>query len=145
QEQFDLNIRMRDRISESRMAVAKIRAVRGQIDSIANNAQSGGEVLKKSEAVKKKLSTVEEALIQTREGKVGAQLKPKLVRQLTYLYGMTTTADQKPGRDAHKRLADIEEILAAHLAKLQRILDTDVAELNAMLKNLGAVPVEVGD
>jgi photosystem II stability/assembly factor-like uncharacterized protein len=145
QEQFDLNIKMRDRISESRMAVAKIRAVRGQIDSIANNAQSGGAVLTKSETVKKKLSTVEEALIQTREGKVGAQLKPKLVRQLTYLYGMTTTADQKPGRDAHKRLADIEEILAAHLAKLQRILDTDVAELNAMLRNLGEEPVEVGE
>lgn len=143
-EQFDLNIRIRDGISELRKAVLQIRSVRRQLDSLTNGGQESGEVSARTQSISQKLTAVEEALVQTKQGKVGAQLKPMLMRQLTYLYGMVTRADQKPGRDAHDRLADIEKTLTGHLSDLQRILDSDVTELNTILKKLGKTGVNIG-
>lgn len=142
-EQFELNQRICDRISETRLAVRQIRLVRNQLDSLRNKTDSPKEISNQAAEINKKLTTVEETLIQTKEGKVGAQLKPKLVRQLTYMYGMTTRADQKPGRDAYLRLADIEEILADHLSNLREILESDITKLNELLQGRGESPVMV--
>jgi hypothetical protein len=43
--------------------------------------------------------------------KVGARLRPKLVRQLKYIAGMISQADRKPGEAAYLRLNDIENEL----------------------------------
>ncbi|MFQ5628123.1 MAG: hypothetical protein ACE5I1_05125, partial [bacterium] len=143
QEQFEHNTRTRDRISELRQAVAEIRSIRTQLDSLANKIAGADGVLELTKEIAKKLTTIEEALIQTKEGKVGAQLKPKLQGQLTYLYGMTTRADQKPGRDAHQRLADIEKILSEHTSSLRMVLGEDVKKLNAKLREMGEDDVKV--
>jgi hypothetical protein len=58
-----------------------------------------------------RLDEIENQLIQTQEGKVGARLRPKLVRQLKYIAGMISQADRKPGEDAYLRLNDIENEL----------------------------------
>jgi len=105
EEQLALNLQIREALSRTRMAVARIRGVK----------TSDSEKLSQ-------LKDVEQELIQTEEGKVGAQLEPKLMRQLTYLYGMTTQADQKPGNDAYMRLTDIEQKLEKLLKRLEKIL-----------------------
>jgi len=89
-----------------------------------------------------KLTKIEQALVQTKKGKVGAQLKPMLNRQLTYLYSMTTVADQKPGHDAGKRVEDIEKILAIHLAELQDLLTEELTGLNVKLQARGLTTVK---
>ena len=122
-EQFGLNTRIRDRISELRLAVRQIRSVN---ESLGEVREEGGASAERAERISQALTKIEEALIQTREGKVGAQLKPMLMRQLTYLYGMITQADQKPGRDAHQRLQDIEVILERHLSDLKKVLESDL-------------------
>ena len=59
--------------------MAKIRSARTKLDSLAS---ANGEIAD-MKTVKAKLTEIENALIQTQEGKVGAQLKPKLQSQLT--------------------------------------------------------------
>lgn len=142
QEQFDLNIRIRDTISNLNNGVLKIRSVRSQLDSMMSKSQDS-QMTTKLNSITGKLTAIEEDLIQTKEGKIGAQLKPKLYRQLTYLAGMTSRADQKPGRDAFLRLDDIVDILHGHLSKLKNILSRDVADLNKLLKDSGKVMIEV--
>ena len=142
--QLTPNLRTRGKISALRAAVAQIRSVRAQLDSITGKIAGTDGVLDQTKKIAEKLTTIEEALIQTKEGKVGAQLKPKLQGQLTYLAGMTARADQKPGRDAHQRLADIEKILAKHTESIQKILDKDVKKLNGKLRDLGQREVEIG-
>ena len=66
-----------------------------------------------------------------------------LDRQLTYLYGMTTTADQKPGRDALQRFEDIEKILRQEIEKFRQILNKDIPELNKKLESEGVPPVKI--
>ena len=48
--------------------------------------------------------------------------QPKLVDQLTYLYGMTTSADQKIGRDAVQRYRELEEELKRVQANVVELL-----------------------
>ena len=143
QEQFDLNIRIRDSISQTNNGVIQIRSVRSQLDSIKSSSQEDSRLAAKLGATADRLTVIEEELVQTKEGKVGAQLKPKLYRQLTYLNGMTTRADQKLGKDAFLRFDDIEKILKGHLSELQKILNEDVAELNKLLKNSGKEIIDV--
>lgn len=104
-EQLALNLQVREALSKTRMAVARIRGVSTTDSSLQS-----------------RLKEIEEELIQTKDGKVGAQLQPKLMRQLTYLYGMTTQADQKPGMDAYLRLKDIEQKLDELLIRLENLL-----------------------
>ncbi|MFQ5605831.1 MAG: WD40/YVTN/BNR-like repeat-containing protein, partial [bacterium] len=142
QEQFDLNLRMRDRLSELRATVARIRSIRSQLDSVLSDAEMALDVVDKTKQVRKNLTGIEEALVQTRQGKVGAQLKPKLNRQITYLAGMLMQADQKPGRDAYARFEDIEKILTGHLSNFQKTLHKDLKELNQTLQARGRTAVK---
>lgn len=107
-----LTLKVRDKISSLRRGVAQIRTLRDQLMSDGEDASSSRLT---------ELDRIENALIQTAEGKVGAQLKPKLMRQLTYLYGMLGRADQPPGEDAYLRLADIEVILNEHLEAIAKL------------------------
>ncbi|MEM8484802.1 MAG: hypothetical protein AAF564_04600 [Bacteroidota bacterium] len=111
-----LSLKIRDQLTALRKAVAQIRQERQAIKG-SDNAET-------QQARLTALNTLEEALIQTREGKVGAQLKPKLMRQFTYLYGMLNVADQRPGEDAYLRLADLESQLDEHLISLNDLLNT---------------------
>ncbi len=130
QEQHELNSRIRDRISELRQSVIRIRAMNKKLDEMATQETVSQKKKAQALKVRKSLVEIEEALVQTQEGKVGAQLKPMLNRQLTYLYGMTTGGDQKPGRDAHLRIQDIEKILEGHQKALQKIINGELKKLN---------------
>jgi len=116
EEQLALNLEIRETINSLTWALETIRTERKKI--IQSGAQTGLE----KESLIKQLTAVEEKLIQVKEGKVGAQLKPMLFRQLTYLYGMTTQADQRPGNDAYLRLKDIKKQLEGYLSRLKQIL-----------------------
>jgi hypothetical protein len=97
--------------------------------TIRNLRQWRKSLLEESEgperdALLQRLDEIENQLIQTQEGKVGAQLKPKLVRQLQYLAGMTRQADQRPGEDAYLRLDDIEKELQQLIGSYQTLKES---------------------
>ncbi len=114
-----LALKIRDQLTALRKAVAQIRQERLAIKNSDNAANQESRLAS--------LQTLEEALIQTKEGKVGAQLKPRLMRQYTYLYGMLSAADQRPGEDAYLRLADLESQLNEHLNTLRDLLGSPQA------------------
>jgi hypothetical protein len=93
--------------------------------------------------VRAQLGEIEALLVQVEEGKVGAELEPQLDDQLGYLYGMISSADQRPGQDAYDRFADVERELAGHLAALDRLRERELAELNRLAADR-AVPAIVG-
>jgi hypothetical protein len=115
--QLALNLQIRETISRTSHAVARIRSERKKL------GEKGTESNQNVQALVNELTAIEEKLIQTKKGRIGSQLKPKLLRQLTYLYGMTTQADQRPGDDAFQRLQDIEAELTKYLIRLERVLE----------------------
>ncbi len=131
--QETLQLEVRDARSELRRGVRLIRDLTSQLDQLAERSSEAGHPPALAEASRRlvvELETVEEALVQTVSGKVGAELEPQLDSQLGYLYGMISSADQRPGRDAYERFADVRAILDDRLAELDALIERDVAQLN---------------
>jgi photosystem II stability/assembly factor-like uncharacterized protein len=94
QEQFDHNLKVRELVSRVNQLAAKVRAAE----------RSGGADAARVKAIADQLLTPPIRYSQ-----------PELQEQITYLYGMTNSADQKIGHDAVARYA----VLKAQLDKLE--------------------------
>jgi hypothetical protein len=86
--QVQHNLRVRDAISAAKQLVARIDSV-SKTDSTQRFA-----------SIRAQLVTV-----------TGRYQQPMLIDQLQYLYGMTTSADQRIGADAVERLAELRSQL----------------------------------
>ncbi|HEX2094648.1 MAG TPA: hypothetical protein VHG28_19745 [Longimicrobiaceae bacterium] len=114
EEQLAHNLRVRDLVSEVNRAVARLREARERLRS--GNGDAG--VLRRLDELERRL--VAEPV---RYGRPGLQT------HITYLYGLTTQADQKVGRDATERYR-----------VLRGELDHAQAELRALLGESAALP-----
>ena len=116
EEQVALSLQVRDALSQARMAAVRISDAREKLAEQTDEAA--------------RARTVDEALTAIEEKLVTADLRsyptPMLIAQLSYLYSALNRADQKPGRDAHERFAELESVLAEHIAELERILRANI-------------------
>jgi photosystem II stability/assembly factor-like uncharacterized protein len=106
-EQFEHNMRVRDLVSEVDKAVARVREAQRTL-------RAQGADAKKLDA----LDTLASHLITP----AIRYSKPELQTNITYLYGMTNTADQKIGRDAVERYEELKKELDQRLAELDHLL-----------------------
>ena len=135
--QESLELEVRDARSALRRGVRLIRDLEVQLEELARRSEQIGReesLVDSSRELASALEEVEKALIQTVEGKVGAELEPQLDAQLGYLSGMISAADQRPGRDAYERFSDVRDELDVQLTRLERLIDEDVAQLNRRFK-----------
>ncbi len=122
QEQSALNIRIRDAIIRGRLAVQDLESAKEATEA---GVESGRDAAGRAMAALEELAEVEQALVTKTEG---SYQTPMLVDQLSYLYRMTSGADQRPGRDAYQRLNVLEQELERHIETLQRIMQRIIAE-----------------
>jgi photosystem II stability/assembly factor-like uncharacterized protein len=97
EQQLAHNLRVRDAVSRANRLRARVDSARKRL---ANATGAAADTLRTLTALHDELVT---APIRYSE--------PKLLDQLTYLYGMTMNADQRIGRDAVERLAELERQL----------------------------------
>ncbi len=122
QEQFALNIRIRDALIRGRLAVRDLASAQEDMEA---GGEAGRDAAARALAALEALAEVEAALVSRTDG---SYQTPMLVDQLSYLYGMTSRADQRPGVDAYERLQVLEVELERHIETLQRIMRTPIAE-----------------
>jgi hypothetical protein len=101
-EQFEHNIRVRDLVSDMNKTLARLRTAR---------AGAKGE----------KLSSLNDLAADLITPPIRYS-KPELQTQVTYLYSMTNTTDQKIGRDAIERYKVLRKALDERIAQLNKIL-----------------------
>ncbi|HEX7050141.1 MAG TPA: hypothetical protein VF188_08080 [Longimicrobiales bacterium] len=118
--QLALNLRIRDAVSEARWAAAQVTDARERLEA---RAAEGGAAAARAREALRALAAIEEQLV-TPEGRY---MQPMLIDQLEYLYGMTTRADQPPGRDAYVRFDELRAELDRLRAELQEVLRNDIA------------------
>lgn len=107
-EQFDHNMRVRDLVSDVNIAVSRIRATQTRLKGATGAA---ADTLQQLSAIAEKLVTPPIRYSQ-----------PQLQDNITYLYGMTSGADQKIGRDAIERYNTLRKQLDVQLAALNKLL-----------------------
>ena len=146
QEQFALLLAIRDKISELHTAINTMRAIRRQIDEWQQRAkgQPVYEALEKQgKTIKQQLTPIEDELFQS---KAKDQLDTldypmKLSAQLASLAEVVGSAATPPTRQAEQVFDEFSNRLATQVAKLQEVVNTSVADFNALIReaNLPAI------
>jgi hypothetical protein len=147
--QFALLLRIRDKLSETNDAIARIRKLRGQIESWEERSRGreGGEAIATAgQALKEGLASVEEELVQTRwkSSRDALTAPSKLNVKLATLLGVVGGADGPPTRQAEEVFASVSERVDAQLARLSELLEREVPRFNALVReqDLPALTVE---
>jgi photosystem II stability/assembly factor-like uncharacterized protein len=110
-DQFGHNVRVRDLVSDVNRAVARAREARTRLGSASG---AGSDTLEKIRAIEARLLTPPIRYS-----------TPGLQAHITYLYGMTNQADQRVGRDAKERYAELRRQLDGILGQLNQLLGPD--------------------
>jgi hypothetical protein len=139
--QFDLMLKMRDRQDEMNKTILAIRDLRGQLQALEKRLGSNEPaklVVTASTDLGKKISAIEEELIQVNSKASEDELNypTKLNSKLGYLQNAVDSADAQPTEAELGVYAELDRQLETQLVKWRDILSKDVPALNdTMQKN----------
>ena len=137
--QFDLLLKIRDKVTETDDAIIQIRDVREQVN--AENKRLKNDPREKAiadagMALDKKMTDVEEQLIQTKakSGQDVLNFPVRLNNHLVALSGVVGSADSAPTKQSYEVFDMLSKEVDEQLAKWKAIVATDVAAYNNLVK-----------
>lgn len=138
--QFELLIKIRDKLTETHRAVKQLRNVKQQIDewvSRVEGREDHAAISEAATALKEKLIAVEDVLIlPSGQGASDFQMnfKARLNAQLANLPSVVSSADSAPTQQSYEIFEELSGKIDEQLAKLQAILETDVPTFNNLIR-----------
>lgn len=137
-------LQIRDKFSEVQNGIKNIRAVRTQINDFTAKLDTNGtkELKVQGDSINKQLTAIEEALYQTKSKSFQDVLNfpIRINDKLAGLYGVAVSGQNPPSKQARETLVDLGGQADVQLAKLKKILDTDLKSYNKLI-NEKQVPV----
>ncbi|MBA2244568.1 MAG: glycosyl hydrolase [Gemmatimonadetes bacterium] len=135
QAQFDMAMRIRNRVSEANEAVLLIRGIKQQIDERIQRANDPA-VATAGEALKTRLSAVEEEIYQVRlqSNQDPLNYPIKLNNKLAALMGHIESAEARPTDQSVQVFNELSGQLDQQLTQLNQTLDQDLAQFNEQLR-----------
>lgn len=145
QAQFDLWIEIRDKLSETNEAVLQIRRIRKQVDGWMKRAGEQSTVVATADALKEKLSAIENELIQT-NAKTSfdrLRLRAKLNTKVATVISIVAAADARPPQQAYHVFEHLSGLVDEQLAALNDVIENDVAAFSALIKEANVPTIVV--
>lgn len=139
QDQLNLSLQIRDKITELFKAVRSIRDIRDQVGRISERAVKGGygeEIGESAKDLKEKLTALEERLIQTKleASQDILNYPPKLLHQLIRNLNVVMQTDSRPNASSYERFDELSIQLQQILDELQSVISDDLAAFTTLLK-----------
>ncbi len=137
--QFDLLIKIRDKVTQTDDAIIQIRDLRDQIKAINARLKDdprGKAIADAGKALDTKMTAVEEALVQTKAKSDEDVLNfpVRLNNHLVALGGVVGSADTAPTSQSYEVFDMVSKQVDEQLAKWQAIVSTDVLSYNNLMK-----------
>ena len=134
-EQFDLAMKIRDRVSDADEAVIRVRHIDAQVDDRLAKT-SDAAIHRLGETVKTGLQAPEQAIYQTqnRASEDPLNFPIRLNNEIAALQG-TVEADAPPTAQSYQVLQHLDTLLTKQLNVIEGVITTDVTQLNQLLKN----------
>ena len=140
-EQFELLIRIRDRVTEANDAVKRIRQVREQIDGVVDRIDAAGDAVDAAEAdsveamaktIKEALGEIEREIYQTknRSNQDPLNFPIRLNNKIAALTGVVQNGDFAPTEQAYAVFEELSGQLQIQLDRLADVMDNRVPEFN---------------
>ncbi|NBO63764.1 MAG: glycosyl hydrolase [Acidobacteria bacterium] len=138
--QFDLLLKIRDKLTETHNSIVTIRDVRKQINDYAARVKSqpeGKPIVEAARRVSDGLTAVEEALYQTKNQSSQDPLNYpiRLNNKLAALAGSIAGPDSQPTDQHFAVYEDLVTKIDAELVKLKLIFDNDIPAFNKLVRD----------
>ncbi len=142
-EQFDLGIRIRDKVSEANDAVIRIRELKEQITARTAKSQDAG-LKAAGERLATNLTSVEEAIYQTKNqsGQDPLNFPIRINNRIASLNRVVNNGDGKPIGSAYEIFKDVTAELKVETDRLQQVLAKDLPAFNTEAKRAGVEPIK---
>lgn len=133
-------LQVRDKFSEVQRAIKQIRSLRSQINDFTAKLEAGDgikDIKKMGDSINKQMTAVEEALYQTKSksGQDVLNFPIRLNDKLAGLYGVASSGQNPPSKQAREAFAELGGQSDVQLAKLKKIMDTDLKAFNKMIND----------
>jgi photosystem II stability/assembly factor-like uncharacterized protein len=147
--QTELGLKIRDKLSETHNAIIQIREVRRQVEDLLKRVAGQSQykmVTDAGTALNKNLTSIEETLYQTRNQSNQDPLNYpiRLNNKLAALGGVVGSAEAAPNAQSYAVYDEVVTQIDAELQKLAKVMKTDVAVFNQLVRdqNIPAVVVK---
>ncbi len=142
QEQFDFLIRIRDKMTEINRSIIRLRAVMGELDHLRaklHGHEHGKSLIKAAAELKRKLTAVEDVLIQSKSksGQDPLNYPILLDNKIAALTAVVASADARPTDQSYTAYDYLVEQADAQLKILKNILESDLPVLNDKIQKAG--------
>lgn len=142
--QLGFLLQVRDKFSEVQKAIKDIRALRTQINAFTAKIDTAGfrDVKKMGDSLNKQMTKVEEALYQTKSksGQDVLNFPIRLNDKIAGLYGVAASGQNPPSKQVREVFTELSSEADVQLAKLKKIMDTDLKAFNKLI-NEKQIPV----
>ena len=137
--QFDLLIKIRDKLSETQQAINTIRTLKGQLSGWKKHPGAPTSVVDAAEGLDEKLTSIEEELIQPKGSAPldRVNFPTRLNVKIASLTSVVASADAIPTRQSYDVYQDISGRIGVQLERLQQVTDEDVSAFNNLVQDLG--------
>jgi hypothetical protein len=130
-------LQVRDKFNQVQISIKDIRTVRGQITDFTSRLEGENtkEIKKMADSIQKQLTSIEEALYQTKSksGQDVLNFPIRINDKLAGLYGVAASGQNAPSKQAREAFADLAGQADVQIDKLKKVITTDVASLNKMI------------
>jgi hypothetical protein len=139
--QFDLLMKIRNKLTETHQAILNIRDARRQIDDVSKriaSLENAKPVIEQGKALAAKLTAVEEALYQTKNQSNQDPLNfpIRLNNKLAALAGVVAASDNAPTAQSYVVYDDLVGRIDAELRRLAEVFKADVPAFNQAVRGL---------
>ncbi len=132
--QFDLMSKINKKLSDTHNAILDIRDTRTQLENISRRLKTpdNKDLIDRAKDISKKLTDVEEALMQTKikSGQDALNYPIRLNNKLAALSSSVDGSDDAPTSQSYEVFNDLVAQIDAQLATLAKIKSEDIAEFN---------------
>ncbi|HEX8708007.1 MAG TPA: hypothetical protein VF723_07190, partial [Pyrinomonadaceae bacterium] len=147
--QFELLLKIRDKLTETHDAITQIREVRRQVDDLVKRVRdqpNSKAILDAAKSLNAKMTTVEETLYQTKNQSSQDPLNfpIRLNNKLAAVAGVVDSAETAPTEQSYTVYEEQVSKINAQLQQLEQIMRTDLAAFNQLVReqNIPAVIVK---
>lgn len=138
QSQFNLAVETKGMITQSHEVIKNVRAIRNQVNLISKLTQEAGfsDVVKKAvSALDKKLTAVEDELIQNKakSGQDAINYPRVFTNHIGQLYGVLNNAQSKPTGGVLERFTDLKTKYAEIVKNYKQLISKDLPAFNKVI------------
>jgi hypothetical protein len=138
-EQHRFAMQIRDRVSAANDAVKTIRNVRGQLEDRAPKMTSNPGFGTMAKTFEQQMAIAEDSLYQTKNqsGEDPLNFPIRINDQMAGLLSFVENGERRPPKQAYDVYSVLEPRLETDLARYKRVMDTNLAKINAALRAAG--------